>query len=141
MLKAVIPAVDALVPPLATGRTPETPVVSDNPVQLESVPDDGVPSAPPLTTKAPADPVLTPRAVTTPVPVVTVDGPVPEPPPTTRALAVRAAAGANRPPAVLTALPIAVTTPVPVVVVAGPVPDPPPRLRCLKLVNLPQELK
>ncbi len=35
-----------------------------------SVPLEGVPSAPPLTTNAPAEPTLTPRAVTTPVPVV-----------------------------------------------------------------------
>jgi hypothetical protein len=47
--------------------------------------------APPLTTNAPAEPVLTPRAVITPVPVVTVAGATPAPPPTTRALAASAA--------------------------------------------------
>jgi len=34
-----------LVPPLATGRIPVTPVVSGNPVQLVSVPLVGVPSS------------------------------------------------------------------------------------------------
>jgi hypothetical protein len=33
------------VPPLATGRVPVTPEVSGKPVQLVSVPDDGVPKA------------------------------------------------------------------------------------------------
>lgn len=47
---------------------PLTPVPIGNPVALVRVPDDGVPNAPPLTTKAPADPTLTPRAVATPVP-------------------------------------------------------------------------
>ena len=61
------------------------------PVRLVTVPDEGVPNAPPFTTNAPDDPVLTPRAVTTPVPVVTVDGATPAPPPTTRAFAARAA--------------------------------------------------
>ena len=63
---------DAAVPllRLVTGRLPITPVVRGNPVALVSVADDGVPSAPPLTTNAPLDPVLTPSAVTTPVPVV-----------------------------------------------------------------------
>ena len=63
---------DADVPLLrfVTGRLPVTPVVSGNPVALVSVPDDGVPSAPPLTTNAPLDPVFTPSAVATPVPVV-----------------------------------------------------------------------
>ena len=46
-------------------------------VQLLSVPEEGVPRAPPLTTKAPADPVLTPKAVVTPVPVVRPDTAVP----------------------------------------------------------------
>ena len=40
------------------------------PVKLVTVPLDGVPNAPPLTTNAPAVPTLTPKAVTTPVPVV-----------------------------------------------------------------------
>lgn len=47
---------------------PLTPVPIGNPVAFVRVPDDGVPNAPPLTTKAPADPTLTPRAVATPVP-------------------------------------------------------------------------
>ena len=47
---------------------PLTPVLIGNPVAFVRVPDDGVPNAPPLTTKAPADPTLTPRAVVTPVP-------------------------------------------------------------------------
>ena len=78
-------------PPLATGKVPVTPVVKGNPVALVSVPLDGVPKAPPLTTKAPAVPVFTPSAVTTPVPVVTVAGATPAPPPTTKALAAKAA--------------------------------------------------
>jgi hypothetical protein len=40
------------------------------PVRFVTVPDKGVPSAPPLTIKAPELPVFTPSAVTTPVPVV-----------------------------------------------------------------------
>ena len=35
---------------------------------MVSVPPEGVPSAPPLTTKAPEEPVLTAKAVATPVP-------------------------------------------------------------------------
>src|ERR1039458_7356192 len=46
---------------------PEMPAIG-NPVVFVSVPPDGVPSAPPLTTKAPAVPTFTPRAVATPVP-------------------------------------------------------------------------
>lgn len=61
------------------------------PVRLVTVPPEGVPSAPPLTTKAPALPVLTPRAVTTPVPVVVVAGAAPAPPPIIREFAARAA--------------------------------------------------
>ena len=90
LLKLVMLAVLAFVPPLATGSTPVTPVVSGSPVQLVSVPDEGVPSTPPLTTKAPAVPVLTPNAVTTPVPVVIVESAAPAPPPTTSALDVNA---------------------------------------------------
>jgi len=56
------------VPPLATGSVPVTPVVRGRPVALVSVPLDGVPNAPPLTTKAPAEPTLTAKAVATPVP-------------------------------------------------------------------------
>ena len=51
-----------------TARFPVTPVASGSPVALVNVRDEGVPPAPPLTTNAPALPVLTPRAVTTPVP-------------------------------------------------------------------------
>ena len=80
---------DALVPLLrfVTGRFPVTPVVRGNPVAFVSVPLSGVPNAPPLTTNAPAVPVLTPRAVRTPVPVVVVEGATPAPPPITTALA------------------------------------------------------
>jgi len=53
---------------LAIGRVPVTPVESGSPVALVSVPLEGVPSAPPLTTTAPDDPVLIPSAVATPVP-------------------------------------------------------------------------
>lgn len=84
-----------MVPPLAIGKVPVTPVESGRPVALVSVPLDGVPSAPPFTTNAPALPVLTPRAVTTPVPVVMVDGALPTPPPTTIALADNAAEDAQ----------------------------------------------
>ena len=56
------------VPPLATGRVPVTPVVSGRPVQLESVPDEGVPRTPFWTTIAPEEPTLLARAVATPVP-------------------------------------------------------------------------
>ncbi len=56
------------VPPFATGNVPVTPVVSGSPVAFVSVPDDGVPSAPPFTTNEPAVPTFTPRAVATPVP-------------------------------------------------------------------------
>jgi len=51
---------------------PLMPVATGKPVQLVSVPDDGVPNAPPLTTKAPALPTLTARAVPTLVPGVIV---------------------------------------------------------------------
>jgi hypothetical protein len=42
--------------------SPDTPVAIGRPVALVSVPEEGVPRAPPLTTNAPADPVLTPKA-------------------------------------------------------------------------------
>jgi hypothetical protein len=61
------------------------------PVKLVTVPLLGVPNTPPLTTNEPAVPVFTPKAVTTPVPVVVVLGAAPAPPPITKALAVRAA--------------------------------------------------
>jgi len=54
--------------------------------------------APPLTTNDPALPVLTPNAVTTPVPVVIVAGAEPAPPPTTKAFAARAALDAHAVP-------------------------------------------
>ena len=56
------------VPPLATGNVPVTPVDKGKPVKLVAVPLDGVPSAPPFTTAAPAEPTLTANAVATPVP-------------------------------------------------------------------------
>jgi hypothetical protein len=61
---------DAPVPlfKLVTGKLPVTPVDKGKPVALVKVPDDGVPNAPPLTTNAPAEPVLTAKAVATPVP-------------------------------------------------------------------------
>ena len=83
------------VPPFATPNVPVTPVDKGSPVALVRVPLDGVPNAPPLTTKAPAEPTATPRAVVTPVPVVIVDGAAPAPPPTMMALAVRAAEDAH----------------------------------------------
>ena len=91
-------AVVAPVPPLPTATVPVTfeavPVVfwlSVGNVQFVRVPLDGVPNAPPFTTNAPTEPVLTPKAVATPVPVVMVDGATPAPPPTTKALAAKAA--------------------------------------------------
>jgi hypothetical protein len=47
---------------------PEMPVDTGRPVALVSVPLEGVPNTPPLTTGAPAEPTLTARAVATPVP-------------------------------------------------------------------------
>ena len=78
-------------PPLAIGRVPVTPVVNGGPVALVSVPEEGVPRAPPLTITAPAVPTLTPSAVNTPVPVFVVLGAAPAPPPITSALAANAA--------------------------------------------------
>src|ERR1700692_3983044 len=45
LLKAVMLAEAAFVPPFATGRMPVTPVVSGKPVTLVITPDAGVPSA------------------------------------------------------------------------------------------------
>lgn len=59
------------------------------PVRLVTVPLDGVPNAPPLTVNAPAEPVLTPSAVTTPVPVKIDAGAWPAPPPTNKELAAK----------------------------------------------------
>jgi hypothetical protein len=56
------------VPPLPTGSVPVTPVVRGSPVALVSVPEEGVPNTPPLTTTAPEEPTLTERAVATLVP-------------------------------------------------------------------------
>ena len=47
---------------------PDTPVEIGRPLTLVKVPEDGVPSAPPLTMKAPPVPTLTASAVATPVP-------------------------------------------------------------------------
>jgi hypothetical protein len=70
------------VPPFPTPSVFVTPVVSGRPVAFVNTPLEGVPSAPPLTTTDPADPTLTPSAVTTPVPVVMPEGHTPAPPPT-----------------------------------------------------------
>ena len=82
-------------PPFATDKVPVTPVERGKPVAFVRVPEDGVPNAPPLTTKAPAEPTAVPSAVTTPVPVVVVDGATPAPPPITKAFAARAAEDAH----------------------------------------------
>jgi hypothetical protein len=67
----------------------ETSPAIGRPVALVSVPEDGVPRAPPFTTKAPAEPTLTPSAVKTPVPgAVTERAPVP-PEVVTRPLVVK----------------------------------------------------
>lgn len=47
---------------------PLTPVLMGKPVALVKVPEEGVPSTPPSTTNAPAEPTLTAKAVATPVP-------------------------------------------------------------------------
>lgn len=65
------------------------------PVKFVTVPEDGVPKAPPFVTNAPAEPTATPKAVTTPVPVVIVLGATPVPPPIISALAVNAADDAH----------------------------------------------
>jgi len=74
--------------PLAFAGQPTIPVVGGSPVALVSVPLDGVPRTPPLTTNAPALPTFTPSAVRTPVPVVVVAGAAPAPPPIIKAFAV-----------------------------------------------------
>ncbi len=79
-----------------------------------AVDQDGFAAAPPLLRICPADPVET------------TDGPVPDPPPTTREYCARAVVGTIAPPFVFTALPRAVRTPEPVVVVEGATPAPPP---------------
>ena len=71
--------------------SPDIPVETGKPVILVAVPLDGVPRTPFWRTIAPVDPVLTPRAVTTPDPVVVEAGAEPAPPPMTRAPEARAA--------------------------------------------------
>jgi hypothetical protein len=61
------------------------------PLKFVAVMDEGVPPAPLNNTGAPADPILTPNALKIPVPVVTVPGANPAPPPTTKELAANAA--------------------------------------------------
>lgn len=62
-------ALDGVVKKVATPvPRPDTPVAIGKPVALVSVPLEGVPRAPPLTTGAPAEPTLTAKAVATPVP-------------------------------------------------------------------------
>ena len=58
---------------MAIGKVPVTPVVKGKPVAFVSVPELGVPKAPPFTTKAPEEPVLTAKAVDTPVPSPVID--------------------------------------------------------------------
>ena len=58
---------DNVVAAIAPDAPPVT-VIFAVPVRLVTVPDDGVPSAPPFTTGEPAVPTLTPSAVATPVP-------------------------------------------------------------------------
>jgi hypothetical protein len=70
---------------------PDMPVATGNPVILVAVPLEGVPRTPFWRTIAPVDPVLTPRAVITPDPVVVEAGADPAPPPITRAPEARAA--------------------------------------------------
>jgi hypothetical protein len=124
---------------------PETPVDIGNPVALVNVPLDGVPRAPPLTTNAPTEPVLTPRAVTTPVPVVVVAGAAPAPPPITRAFAASAALDAQvvplekygTPPEV----PATVSASVPEVVTGEPATETMPPVKvCPTLVTVPEPL-
>jgi hypothetical protein len=58
---------------------------------LVRVPDEGVPSTPPLTTRDPADPTLTPTAVITPEPVAVDAGALPAPLPITSVLLFKTA--------------------------------------------------
>ena len=102
------------------------------PVRFVTVPELGVPNAPPFTTKAPEEPVLTAKAVATPVPkpltpvdigrpVALVNVPedgVPKAPPLT-----------TKDPTEPVLTPKAVTTPVPVVIVLGATPAPPPTIK------------
>lgn len=54
------------VPPFAIGRMPVTPVVSGKPTALVSVPDDGVPSAPPEVSSVEAAGIVVPLTLVTP---------------------------------------------------------------------------
>ena len=57
------------VPSHVATPVPRPPILlTEMPVQFDRLPLLGVPRAPPLTTKAPAEPTLTPNAVPTPVP-------------------------------------------------------------------------
>lgn len=130
---------------------PEMPVETGKPVQLVSVPEDGVPRAPPLTTNAPADPVLTPSAVTTPVPVVMLLGAAPAPPPTTNAFAASAvdeaivpdAVKANTPPLVplVNPVPPLAIGSVPVTLDARLTESVPPSVKLPELVTVPVSVK
>lgn len=93
-LDAVTPELSVVPVRVPAGAVPVM-LIPAVPVRLVTVPLEGVPNAPPLTTNAPDEPVLTPKAVTTPVPVVTVAGVAPAPPPTTKALAAKAAEDAQ----------------------------------------------
>jgi hypothetical protein len=95
-----------------------------------------------LTTNAPAVPVFTPNAVTTPVPVVVVAGAAPAPPPRTNELAASAADVAQvdalekygTPPDV----PATVKANVPEVVIGEPATEiKPPVKDCATLVTVP----
>lgn len=121
---------------------PDTPVEIGSPVALVSVPLDGVPSAPPLVTNAPADPTATPNAVTTFAPVVIVEGAAPAPPPTIMALAAKTADEAHAaellkygtPPEV----PATVSANVPEAVIGEPETEiKPPVNDCATLVTVP----
>ncbi len=68
---------------------PLNPVETGKPVAFASEPLEGIPRAPPFTTNAPTEPMLTPSAVKTPVPVTVVLGAVPVPPPIINALAAK----------------------------------------------------
>lgn len=63
-----LPAPSFVKTPDELAGQPDMPVVGGSPLALVSVSDDGVPPAPLRTTNAPAEPVLTARAVATPVP-------------------------------------------------------------------------
>lgn len=72
LIVTLVPAtklgVDVPVPPLATGSSPVTPVVSGKPVALVNVPEVGVPKAPLYPTKPLAAFSVLPSAANTFVP-------------------------------------------------------------------------